>query len=331
MSYALIDLENINEQSYENLLALWADLEAALNSALQHPDRVGDFPTKLAELRRWLEDMIQQDSDTALYLMFQLASTSMAGYSASHALVCASLCHMVAPPLGLGPHERVTLLHAAMSMNIGMTGLQDELALQTERPTLLQEQAIQDHPQAGVQLLRSLGVIDPLWLEVIAHHHTPPAERLPLQSLNTTQRLTRVLASIDRYAAMISPRKSRPDRSVGDSLRAIMGQRFDPRDEVGKALAATAGLYPPGTLVKLDTQEIAVVLRRTQEPKYPMVAGIIDSKGRPYERPPLYLTASGKPRIINSLPLSAISFSLDHRTMVSLGLFTARQAAGTQG
>ena len=42
----------------------------------------------------------------ALYLLFQLASHSPAGYSASHALVCAVLCHLVAREIQLPQHER---------------------------------------------------------------------------------------------------------------------------------------------------------------------------------------------------------------------------------
>jgi hypothetical protein len=41
------------------------------------------------------------------------------------------------------------------------------------------------------------------------------------------------------------------------------------------------GLYPPGELVKLQSGEIAVVMRRTDSVKCPLVASITDDHGRP--------------------------------------------------
>lgn len=316
---------DLNEQSYELLVASWSDLESLLHTLLHSPERVNGFEQKIIDIRYWLSDLIAQDSDTALYLMFQVTATSTAGYSTSHALVCATLCQLVAQPLNLTQEELDILVHAALTMNVGMTEHQDRLATQTERPTALQESIIKNHPSLGTEMLRGWGVANPMWLQIVLHHHQPPAETQSLASLNPVQRLTRILSSIDRYAAMISPRKSRAGRTVADSLRAIMGQRFDPKDEVGKALAAIAGLYPPGTVVKLDTQELAIVLRRSTEINHPIVAGVIDAQGQAYERPPVYLTSNGKPKIHSSLPWSALGSSLSHRTLVSLGLFTARQ------
>ncbi|THT99932.1 phosphodiesterase [Lampropedia puyangensis] len=315
----------LNEQGYERLVSAWSDLESSLQTALHYPQQVNGFEQKIIDIRRWLNDLIAQDSDTALYLMFQVAATSTAGYSTSHALVCATLCQLVGQALNLSDFERKTLVHSALTMNVGMTEQQDRLAIQAERPSLAQEEIIKNHATLGTQLLNQWGIKDPVWLQVVLEHHHPPVETLPLASLSVPQRLTRILSSIDRYAAMISPRKSRPGRTVADSLRAIMGQRFDPRDEVGKALATMAGLYPPGTLVKLDTQEMAIVLRRSAEINHPIVAGVIDAQGQAYDKPPVYLTSSGKPKILSSLPWSALGTSLSHRTLVSLGLFTARQ------
>lgn len=314
-----------NEQSYERLVAAWSDLESSLHTVLHHPEQVNGFEEKIIDMRRWLTDLIAQDSDTALYLMFQVAATSTAGYSTSHALVCATLCQLVAHPLQLREEEWKTLVHTALTMNVGMTEQQDRLASQTDRPSVAQEAIIKNHPSVSVTLLKQWGVTDAVWLQVVEQHHQPPAETLALASLSPPQRLTRILSSIDRYAAMISPRKSRPGKTVADSLRAIMGQRFDPRDEVSKALATMAGLYPPGTLVKLDTHEMAIVLRRSSEINHPIVAGVIDHKGQAFDRPPVYLTSNGKPKIVSSLPWSALGSNLSHRTLVSLGLFTARQ------
>jgi hypothetical protein len=74
------------------------------------------LPHKIAQLDTWLQELIAHDSDSALYLMFQLAGSSTVGYSASHALVCATLGHILAHEFQLPPHERNALVQAAFTM-----------------------------------------------------------------------------------------------------------------------------------------------------------------------------------------------------------------------
>jgi len=145
-----------HEGEYEDLLSLWSDLETALSLLLSKPLLIHDFPGKLRQLDVWLQDLVAHDTDAALYLMFQLAATSTASYSASHALVCATLCHILAQELKLPAAERDSLVCAALTMNIGMTALQDQLAQQREKPTPQQQEAIQNHPLQSQALLRLL-------------------------------------------------------------------------------------------------------------------------------------------------------------------------------
>ncbi|MFN9474364.1 HD-GYP domain-containing protein, partial [Acidovorax sp.] len=251
-----------HEGEYEDLLGLWSDLESALSVLLSKPLQVQDFPGKVRAFDLWLQDLVAHDIDAALYLMFQLAATSSVGYSAAHALVCGTLCHIMAQDLRLVPSERDSLVRAALTMNIGMTALQDELAEQRERPTSAQQEAIRSHPEESQALLERLFVSDKLWLDVVGQHHTNMADQVPLAQQNPEDRLTRILGTIDRYAAMISPRKSRAGRSATDSVRAIVGQEVDQRDEVSYTLVRSIGLCPPGTFVRLDNGEVAIVLRR---------------------------------------------------------------------
>ena len=95
------ELYKISEQNYEELLSLWADLESALHMVLLHPEKVQGLSKKLDELYQWQSDLIVQDSDAALYLMFQIASISTVGYSASHALICSALAQTLAPRMSL--------------------------------------------------------------------------------------------------------------------------------------------------------------------------------------------------------------------------------------
>ena len=316
-----------HNEEYEDLLSLWGDLESALSVLLARPAQVRSFPAKLRQLDQWLQELMAHDIDASLYLMFQLAATSTVGYSASHALVCATLCHLMAREFELPGHERNALVRAAFTMNIGMTALQDTLADQREKPSAVQQDAIRRHPLDGQELLEHLHITDDLWLEVVGQHHAILGERIPLASLSAQDRLIRILGAIDRYAAMISPRKSRPGRSATDSVRALVGKELDQRDEVGYMLVRSVGLCPPGTFVRLDNGDIAIVLRRSEKPNLPLVASLLDSSGQPLSEPRLHPTSSGKPRIQSALARTAVTVELNHRTMVRLGLYAAQPGA----
>ena len=52
-----------------------------------------------------------------------------------------------------------------------------------------------------------------------------------------------------------------------------------------KAFAAALGVYPPGTVVQLENQEVGVVLRANRDPSLidrPLVQILLDERGRPY-------------------------------------------------
>ncbi|WP_027995961.1 HD-GYP domain-containing protein [Simplicispira psychrophila] len=313
-----------HNEEYEDLLSLWGDLESALSVLLARPTQARSFQAKVRQFDQWLQELVAHDTDAALYLMFQLAATSTVGYSASHALVCATLCHLMAREFELPSHERNALVRAAFTMNIGMTALQDTLADQREKPSAGQQEAIRHHPLHSQELLEQLHITDDLWLEVVGQHHTILGERIPLASLAVQDRLTRILGAIDRYAAMISPRKSRPGRSATDSVRALVGKEVDQRDEVGYMLVRSVGLCPPGTFVRLDNGDIAIVLRRSEKHNQPLVASLLDDTGQPLNEPRLHRTSSGKPRIQSALTRAAVAVELNHRTMVRLGLYAAQ-------
>lgn len=280
------------DAEYDDLLGLWSDLEAGLSTLLLRPRQVADFPSKVRQYDRWMRDLLLHDMDTGLYLLFQLAANRTLGYSSAHALVCAVLCHVLAGELALPADERDSLVGAALTMNVAMTALQNQLAEQAERPSAEQRAIIDSHGQDARVLLSQLGVDDPLWLQVVAMHHEV-ADSAALQSLAPAQRLARVLQVVDRYAAMISPRKTRAARSVLETVRSMVSRAGGAREPVSMALVRAVGLCPPGSYVRLDSGEVALVMRRGRQPNHPMVAVVLGRTGEKLQTPRLHRTSHG--------------------------------------
>jgi hypothetical protein len=308
-----------DENEYEDLLAAWSDLESGLGVILGNPENTQQFAHRVLQYDRWMQALMQRDPDAGLYLLFQLASNSPVGYSASHALVCAVLCHLMARELKLPVSERDSLVHAALTMNVSMTAMQDVLANQTERPSVQQQETIRLHPVKSAMLLGNMGVHDEDWLEVVGFHHDSRVDLGDFASVSTATRLSRILKMVDRYAAMISPRLSRAGRSATESARTVMANSSATSDEIGHALMRVVGLCPPGTFVRMDSDELGVVLRRSPKANMPYVAIVGAADGHLLATPRLHATAQGAPMIRAALPASGVRAQLNHYQILGLG------------
>lgn len=305
--------------AYEDLLGQWSDLESGLGMILGSPATTQQFAHRVLQYDRWMQGLLQRDPDVGLYLLFQLASNSPVGYSASHALVCAVLCHLVASELQLPQKERNSLVHAALTMNVAMTALQDQLATQTERPNQAQQDAIRAHPIKGAMMLANLGVADDNWLDIVSGHHDDSVDRETPENAGRSLRLARILKVVDRYAAMISPRASRTGRSAIESARSILARATAGVDEIGQALVRAVGLCPPGTYVRLDNDELAVVVRRSMKANLPFVVIIGKASGELHPTPRLHATGDTPPHIRSALPSVAVRTPLNHFYLLQLG------------
>lgn len=314
-----------DETEYEDLLALWSDLESGLGVILSNPQRTQEFAARVLQYDRWMQSLLERDTEVGLYQLFQLASHSPVGYSASHALVCAVLCHLIAVDLQLNAFERDSLVRAAFTMNIAMTALQDQLATQKEKPSPAQQEAIRQHTVKGAMLLGALGVRDTTWIDVVAHHHDgDTVGGLGASANPLTHKLADILKSVDRYGAMISPRHSRPGRSALESVRSILGRAARDDDPIGQSLVRAVGLYPPGTYVALDTGELAVVVRRSPRPQQPFVVLIGKPDGELHPAPRLHDPASAGTQVKVSLAAAQVRLRINHAHMLQLGAYAAR-------
>jgi len=307
-----------DQNEYEDLLAEWSNLESGLGVLLSYPVHAQEFRFRIIQYDRWMQNLLLRNSDVALYMLFQLAGNSPVGYSAAHALVCSVLCQLLTQELGIGPAERGSLVHAALTMNVGMTHLQDVLATQVERPSPRQQEQIQQHPSKGVQMLRTLGVQDETWLSIVANHHEFSAGEVPFETAPSAVRLARIIRLVDRYAAMISPRLSRAGRTATESVRSVMASASPQTDPLGHALLRCVGLCPPGTFVRLESRELGIVVRRGEVANQPYIAIVGSAEGELLDEPRLHDPATGPLQIESALSAASVRAQLNHARVLRL-------------
>ncbi|HNZ91912.1 MAG TPA: phosphohydrolase [Acidovorax sp.] len=257
----------------------WSQLQSSATQLLRSP-LAGDFEGRFQSLHGELARNCEETPDATLLALVFLSAQETRMYSATHAMLVACVCMVVAREMLHWPEGRVLQLgRAALTMNIAMTELQDQLAQQSAPLTAAQIAAVQDHASRSEQLLRRLGVADPAWLEAVrCHHHRTPG---PLAKKAEAQQMARLLQRADLFGARLAPRVARWPMPVTAAMQASYYDEEHQVDEAGAALVKTLGVYPPGAFVRLATQEVAVVLRRGGTATTPRVAVVVNRDGMP--------------------------------------------------
>lgn len=265
----------------------WAELHAALDSLLHQGAGATQFLERLMRVQSRSDALWEEQPDSSLLVLVQRLFDQQVSYSATHALLAAGLCAMVAPLLGLDEAQRRALVLAALTMNLGMTHEHDRMARQSDALNSVQRKLVREHPQRSVQLLRQLGASEAEWLRLVAQHHEKPdgtgyptGERID----RTTHRL---LQMADVYVACISPRKGRGGLLTHQVARELYMGGYRAPDALGALFVKCVGFYPPGSYVRLASDEQGVVLRRGAKANEPKVAVLIGRQGMPLGEPVL--------------------------------------------
>jgi len=263
----------------------WPGLQMRLRLLLADP-RGADWVARLRALRDDIIAAVDRHPDRALLRLLHDASHEYQEYSANHSLLVCVLVALSAPAIpGWDRAWDDALTLAALTMNVSIASLQDELARQLEKPSATQRAQLDGHCARSVEILRAAGVDDENWLQAVRDHHDAPPG--PVSGRSTGELLARLVRRADRYAARLSPRKSRPASASTAAAQAAFFDEGGHHDEAGQALVKTLGLYPPGSWVQLQCGEIAMVLKRAAIAKAPVVASLVTKAGMPFAVPSL--------------------------------------------
>lgn len=256
---------DLNQESEEN-----RDPSAELRRLMQAlPDALKksgapDFEYGLRRHVRTLMRFSQRNHDALLGLARLLPIGDPA---VRHCLLVAVVAIHLGRQMAMPDRSIESLACAALTMNLGALRLHADLADGREAFDDYARAGIQDHPEHGARLLEASGVRDPDWLATVRQHHENiDGSGYPLglrgEEIGQSARLLRV---VDYFVAKISGRRSRPPKSARFALRLILlegdRERLDTR--FAQHLLHRYGLYPVGTLVRLENMEIAVVTRNS--------------------------------------------------------------------
>lgn len=264
----------------------------------------GEFIGKIEEIGITILEACTHDTDSVLaclHLDYEIP------YEVVHHLQAAVLCELIGKKLGVKEDTRLTLIKAALTHDIGLIDLQDTLDRQVAPLTPQQKQRIQSHPRDSAEVLQRLGVTDAGWLDPVRHHHeridgsgypdhlTGDAIKVPV----------RVLAVADIYSAMIRDRPYRKAMVSKGAMRELMLEQGSKTDQrLIQVMIKELGVFPPGAIVRLVNNEIAVVKERQENSAYPVVYSFVKADGMPMLTPIRRETVKAEYNVDGIVPFS---------------------------
>ncbi|TXH89707.1 MAG: phosphohydrolase [Rhodoferax sp.] len=294
----------------------WLDLQFQANALVLETQPVY-FGERLERVAGQLQRHCRETPDGALFALMYLTASDPRMYSATHGLLVATICYLAGRDVLKWPVAELDLLcKAALTMNIGMAAVQDQLAVQKEPPHPAQRKVIDEHAMRSASMLAALGITHADWLEVVRNHHlqTPG----PLAARTPAGRMTRLLQRADMFSAKMSPRVSRQPVAPAAAMQASYYDEERKVDEAGAALIKALGVYPPGTFVKLATEEIAVVVRRGTNTTMPKAAVLLNRSGMPTVEHTIRDTSLRDYKVVSSVAFRDVRVRLNLERMLPL-------------
>ncbi|HJV03034.1 MAG TPA: HD-GYP domain-containing protein [Burkholderiaceae bacterium] len=210
-------------------------------------------------------------------------------YTYMHSVAVCAMMIALARQLGLSEQEVQACGEAGLLHDIGKMAIPPSILNKPGRLTDDEFSSVRTHPRAGYEMLASVGGIAPAVLDVCLHHHEKYDGRgYPAGLAGDAISLhARMGAVCDVYDAVTSNRPYKAGWCPAESLRRMAEWtkegHFDPK--LFAAFVKCVGIYPIGTLLKLTSGRLAVVVDISKSLLRPVVKVVFSTRSMTYLPP----------------------------------------------
>ncbi len=209
------------------------------------------------------------------------------GYLYAHSLACSVWATCLGREIGLDRDALRVVALGTMLLDVGKIRIPEELLNKPGKLGAAELKLVRRHVEFGMEVLQEAGDVDQRVLDMVAWHHERhngsgypnglKGSEIPVYG--------RIAGVVDTYDAMIT---SRPYASTQSSygalrqLRALADVEF--QAEIVDQFTQVIGMFPTGTLVLLNTGEVAVVTAQSRIRRLrPEVMIILDKDKNPLD------------------------------------------------
>lgn len=222
---------------------------------------------QLEEVGSMVDDISQSISRNPEAFLSLSRLKTKDNYTYLHSVAVCGLMIALGKQMGLEQALLKDLGMAGLLHDVGKMAIPDEVLNKPGRLTDDEFNVVKDHPLRGWELLKGSPQVSEIALDVCLHHH----ERMDGKgypdklSGDALSLFARMGAVCDVYDAITSVRCYKSGWEPAEAIRKMAEWQeghFD--SKVFHAFVKTIGIYPSGTLVKLKSTRLAVVLEQSQ-------------------------------------------------------------------
>ncbi|MEW5905083.1 MAG: HD-GYP domain-containing protein [Pseudomonadota bacterium] len=189
-------------------------------------------------------------------------------YTYMHSVAVCALMIALGKQLGLHEDELKEVGLAGLLHDVGKMMVDQDVLNKPGKLTDEEFALMKDHPRRGWELLKDSSEITAVALDVCLHHHERmDGKGYPDQLAGEQISLyARMGAVCDVYDALTSNRCYKNGWEPAETIRKMAEWRNGHFDErVFQAFVKTIGIYPSGTLVRLKSGRLAIVMEQTEK------------------------------------------------------------------
>ena len=263
---------------------LYAELQLCL-ARVRELIRTGDaFPW--AELEHLVDRCAVSLEQSGELFWMANNTVALAGvdYLAFHQARVAVLALTIGASIGYDRARRVQLGVAGCLIDVGLWQLPESLLRRADALSPEEQTLYRSHPRLSVEWIRRWSPSHEGLVEaVLQHHEREQGQGFP-QGLPGTAvcQDAKILGLVDTYTGLTMPPAPRPRLRPHEAIREIVRSKHESfPSPLVKALLSEISVFPPGTLVRLNTGEVGrVTAVNRNHPLRPRVEIVADGKGQ---------------------------------------------------
>jgi putative nucleotidyltransferase with HDIG domain len=211
-------------------------------------------------------------------------------YLYSHSVNVCILAASLAEELGYHDDEIAEIGLGGLLHDVGKLKTPLDILLKPGRLNDSEWETMKQHPYLGYKILSELEGVSPKTVNMVYEHHMRPNPKgypHPKEGAKQSPE-SQIIAVADTYDASTTLRPYQDPLTPADAIKRMKKMSRETRDfnlDILGAFTEMMGIYPIGTSVRLDTNEIALVARYITRRPAPQVKVFMDREGVLLEEP----------------------------------------------